>query len=97
MATKERKYLVSFKLKGAKASSVTVKAHDAACALGVVLDELGEDGEGEFEWLLIRSVKPTPKRTPVAKKLGRPVLPLPPAELPPEIMKAFYEGLVGNN
>lgn len=94
---KQRNYLVSYKLKNKPAVSLVLQTVDPACALGLVLDDLGDEADepDAFEWLLIRSEKrPTPKKTTMrseVKQFSRDTL-IGPA-LPPEIMKAYYEGL----
>jgi len=56
MARRNRKYLVSYKTKDEPPRNEEVTAADAACALGLVLDALEDDGEEpQFEWVMIRS------------------------------------------
>lgn len=87
MARRNRTYLVSFKLQSEPSPrSEIVRAHDSACALGLVLDELGDDADADFEWLLIRSEKKSgqKKSTATIRSLD---------SLPPVLLKAYYEGL----
>lgn len=98
MARQNRKYLVSYKIKWHPPCSEEVMAEDAACALGLVLDALEDDGiEPQFEWVMIRSAaakitKKTTKRQatqPVDSAAG----PVTFTRLPAGVMEAYQQAL----
>jgi len=70
MARKNRKYMVSYKVKNAPGpTNVEVEAQDVACALGLVLDALEDDGkEPAFEWVLLRTAVAARKQEAFARQ-----------------------------
>ena len=93
MAKKHRKYLVSYKLKSEpEQHSETIKAADAACAVGLVLDALEDDGpEQDFEWLLIKIV--TPKAAPTMQLAPNARILRHANELPDGVVDAYRKAL----
>ncbi len=88
MAQKMTKFYVSYLAKGETSPrSDIVEAMDEACALGLMLDEHEAPDEVEMQWVVI-SRKPPPK---AGELMGVRSL----DELPPELLKAYHDGLVG--